>query len=183
MEDDEDKPKVVLVPAKNRKIFINKMNSWKIKYLIDQIRTEHLDQNDIYVAKNYFMGTINKNKPPLPHLFRPEIVSLDSESHFKNKIFENDIFIFDLEESDMHEVDYIIKGIKTLNITEEKTLIIISSIMTWARTGPKYKKEKPEGEEGNMEGGEGNMEGGEGGEQVEPEPESEEEAVRLKTFI
>ena len=172
MDDDEDKPKVVKVPAKNRKIFINKMNTWKFKYLIEDIRTEHLDQNDIYVAKNFFTGTINKMKPPLNHLFKPAIVTLDYNSHFKNSVFENDIFIFDLEECDFHEVEYIIKGIKTLNIKEEKTVIIISSIMTWARSGPKYKKEKPEGEEGGD--GEEKKEGEEGGEQAEPEPESEE---------
>lgn len=180
MDDDEDKPKVIRVPAKNRKIFINKMNSWKFKYLIDDIRTEHLDQDDIYVAKNFFQGTINKLRPPLNPLFKPEIITLDNNSHFKNSVFNNDIFIFDLEECDIHDIDYIIKGIKTLDIKEEKTLIIISSIMTWVRTGPKYKKEKLEGEGEGGEGGEGmeGMEGGEGGgEQAEPEPESEEEPV------
>ena len=45
------------------------------------------------------------------------------------------------------EVDYVIKTLKTSELTNEKTLILLSSVMTWVNTPPKYPKVLEEGEE------------------------------------
>lgn len=45
------------------------------------------------------------------------------------------------------EVDYVIKTLKTSNLTEQKTLILLSSVMTWVNTPPKFKKEIEDGED------------------------------------
>lgn len=64
--------------------------------------------------------------------------------------------------NDFDEVDYVIKTLKTSDLQEDKTLVLLSSVMTWVNTPPKFKDERPEGEEG-AEG------------EVEEEPEEEEE--------
>ena len=51
--------------------------------------------------------------------------------------------------TDPGEVDYVVKALKTANLKDSekrKTLVLISSVMTWANTPPKLKK-KPLGED------------------------------------
>lgn len=66
--------------------------------------------------------------------------------------------------NDFKEVDYVIKTLKTTKLESKKTLIILSSVLTWVNTLPKLAKE---GEGEGEEGGEGGEEGGEGGEEGE----------------
>ena len=77
--------------------------------------------------------------------------------------------------NDFKEVDYVIKTLKTSKLESKKTLIILSSVLTWVNTLPKLKKEG-EGEEGGEGEGEGEGEEGEGeGEGEEEKTDSEEE--------
>jgi len=62
--------------------------------------------------------------------------------------------------NDYEEVDYVIKTLKTSELTTMKTLVLLSSVMTWVNTPPKFVEEKVEGQEE---------------EEAEAEPEEEEE--------
>lgn len=64
--------------------------------------------------------------------------------------------------NNFEEVDYVIKTLKASKLNEEKTLILLSSVMTWVNTPPKFKKE-------------GEEEAEEGKEEEEPEEEEDEE--------
>jgi adenylate kinase len=132
-------------PPKERKIFLNNMNSWFSNFVIEALRTETV--TDPKITKNEFMGTRNNSKMKLPHLFKPTEIKIDYNFHYEHEIFSNDVIIYNMEDSDYKEIEYIIKGLKTLKHSSEKILIIISSIMTWARTPQKIKKEKTEEEE------------------------------------
>ena len=74
---------------------------------------------------------------------------------FRDSILESDVIIYDLMSNDFTEVDYVIKTLKTSKLTKEKTLIILSSVMTWVNTLPKL---KVEGEEEDADGGDGGEE-------------------------
>jgi len=67
--------------------------------------------------------------------------------------------------NDYDEVDYVIKTLKTSELTKMKTLVLLSSVMTWVNTPPKFEEEKVEGQED---------------EEAEPEPEGEEEEEEEK---
>jgi hypothetical protein len=84
---------------------------------------------------------------------------------FRESILESDVIIYDLATNEFEEVDYVIKTLKTSKLTKEKTLVILSSVMTWVNTPPKVKVEGEEEEpaEGEGEGGE------EDGEPSEPD--------------
>ena len=58
-----------------------------------------------------------------------------------------DVIVYDLITNSFEEVDYVIKTLKTSHLLEKKTLILLSTIMTWVNTPPKYKKELADGEE------------------------------------
>jgi hypothetical protein len=112
------------------KIFLNNMNTWLSKYTIERFRND---------KDSHFMGTCNSGDCKLPANFIPRIIKIDSKSHYENEIFGNDVYIFNLDDTDYSDIEYIIKGLKTLKHKTVKTLIIISSIMTWARSNPKIK--------------------------------------------
>jgi hypothetical protein len=127
-------------PIKERKVFLNNMNSWFSNFIIETMRTEAA--SDPRTIKNEFMGTMNNSNMKLPYLFTPKITKINYNCHFEHEIFSNDVFIYNLEDADTAEIEYIIKGLKTLKYTNEKILIIVSNIMTWAKTTPKTVEEE-----------------------------------------
>ena len=169
-EDGEVKKEVKPPEPKYFKVFLNDMNSWFSRFIIENMRSDL--KKDLLM--NYsFMGTVQSNERRLPELFTPEIIKMNYNDHYKTKLFDNDIFIFNMKDANFNDIDYIIKGLKALKYEKEKILVIITSIMTWARTKPKYKKEEgaeEEKDEGEEEGGEG-----EGEEKKEEEKKEEEE--------
>ena len=124
-----------------KKIFLNSMDSWFSNFIIEYFRTDHMPESK---NQTEFMCTINSSSEfqenyHIPLHFKPSIYKFDFNPSFKTELFSNDIFIYDLNTGNLKEVDYIIKGLKTLRIESEKILILISNIMTWAKTPDKYK--------------------------------------------
>jgi len=121
---------------KEKKIFLNNMNSLFSNILIENLRTEH--NIDAKTIRSVFMGTVNSSNSSLPYLFKPEIVNIEINCHFESKVFTNDIYILDLHD-DYNDLEFIIKGLRHLRHDEEKILVLISSPLTWGKTNPKYK--------------------------------------------
>ena len=122
-----------------KKIFLNSMDSWFSNFIIEYFRTDHMPESK---NQTEFMCTINSSSEfqenyHIPLHFKPSIYKFDFNPSFKTELFSNDIFIYDLNTGNLKEVDYIIKGLKTLRIESEKILILISNIMTWAKTPDK----------------------------------------------
>ena len=80
------------------------------------------------------MGTIDLTERPLPALFEPKVTRVEIGFNYNQEIFQNDIFIYNLDDSNISEVEFVIRGLKNLKYEKEKILIIISNIMTWAKT-------------------------------------------------
>lgn len=57
------------------------------------------------------------------------------------------MIICDLLSATFEEVDYVIKTLKTSELETQKTLILLSSVMCWYNTPPKYRVEGEEVEE------------------------------------
>lgn len=102
-----------------------------------------------------------------------QLISMERTKEFRDAILSCDVIIYDLLTANYEEVDYVIKTLKTSDLANEKTLILLSSVMTWVNTPPKYQKELEEGEEPEegAEEGEGEAEA----EEEVPEGEEEEE--------
>jgi hypothetical protein len=157
---------------KSRKIFLYNMNTWFSNFVIDSLRSDIVPQ----ITANEFTGTCGNSEVNLPQNFLPKIIKIESSSHYDQEVFSNDVFIFNLEDTGFEHIEYIVKGLKTLNHKTEKTLIIVSSIMTWARTSPKVKKEpieeEPQGNEEKEDVSEKEIE-----QEGEPEQVSEDEEI------
>lgn len=93
---------------------------------------------------------------------------MERTQEFRKQILASDVIIYDLLSNQYEEVDYVIKTLKTAELGEgqQKTLILLSTVMTWANTPAKYKQEGAEegAEEAEEEPEEAEGEAGEGGE-------------------
>ena len=119
------------IQKKERKIFLSCMNSWFSNFIIEEFRTDYLPDAKI---QNTFMGTINISGQPLPRLFDPKEITIEVGHNYNQEVFNNDIFIFNLDDSNLTEVEFVIRGLKNIKYENEKMLILISNIMTWAKT-------------------------------------------------
>jgi len=91
---------------------------------------------------------------------------------FRESVLQSDVIIYDLMTNKFEEVDYVIKTLKTSKLDSQKTLILLSSVMTWVNTPPKEKKEGEEAEKP--------AETVEAKEEVEEVVEAKEEVVEKK---
>ena len=80
----------------------------------------------------------------------------------RENLLASNVIIYDILSNKFEEVDYVIKTLKTSELKEPKTLVLLSSVLTWVNTPAKFTEEKVEGEED-----------GEAEENEEEEPEEE----------
>ena len=130
---------------KERKIFLNCMNSWFSNFVIEEFRTDYIPDAKI---KNVFMGTMDLTGRPLPALFEAKITNVEIGFNYNQELFQNDIFIYNLDDSNISEVEFVIRGLQTIKYEEEKILILISNIMTWAKNPIKTFTEEEINKEG-----------------------------------
>ena len=122
---------------KNYKLFINNLDSWFSNFLIETFRTDHLPD---FKNKYEISGNISNWKNDLPLYFTPsKIIDIDYDLSYNSDLFKNDIYIYNLNTGNINEIKYIINGLKENKFDNEKTFILISNIMTWAKTPIKYK--------------------------------------------
>ncbi len=108
------------------------MNSWFSNFIIEEFRTDFIPDSKI---KNTFMGTVDvSGHQPLPRLFEPKEITIDINSSYNQEVFDNDILIYNLDDSNLSEVEFVIRGLKNIKYDSEKILILISNVMTWAKT-------------------------------------------------
>ena len=120
-----------MLQKKEIKIFLNCLNGWFSNFLIEELRTDCLMKSKIQYS---FMGTIDDSGRPLPYLFEPKITNIEIGYNYEQEVFENDIIILNLNDSNLEEAEFIIRGLKSIKYNNQKLLIIISNIMTWADT-------------------------------------------------
>ena len=106
-------------------------------FIIETFRTDHIVEARIKYDIMCSNNNVNQNEH-IPLYFEPKIISFDFNTAFNNEIFQNDIIIYNLNNGSLKEAEYIIKGLNTLKIDNEKIVIFISNIFTWANTKTKY---------------------------------------------
>ena len=129
----------------DQKIFLYNLNSWFSNFIIEEFRTDYLPDSKI---QTIITGTMDPSGGPLPQLFEPSFTSIELGYDYSQDVFDNDIFIFNLDDSYLPEVEFVIRGLQNIEIEKEKILIIVSNIMTWAETPLKIYTEEETKKEG-----------------------------------
>ena len=128
-----------------QKIFLNNLNSWFSNFIIEEFRTDYLPESKIQTR---ITGTKDPSGGPLPKLFEPLYTTIELGYDYSQDVFDNDIFIFNLDDSYLPEVEFVVRGLQNINIDTEKILIIVSNIMTWGETPLKTFTEEETKQEG-----------------------------------
>ena len=112
-----------LSSIKERKIFLSCMNTWFSNFIIEAFRTDYIPLPTI---RNSFMGTLKVSSHPLPRLFEPKEIEIEIGYNYNQEVFNNDCFIYNLDDSNFAEVEFVIRGLKSLKYENEKILILVN---------------------------------------------------------
>jgi hypothetical protein len=160
---EEEQPKAPAPEPDGKRIFLSHCNSYEGQALFKEMWNKETCREER--AAHTFIGTVKSDERTPTGAFnepdkRIKQVAFDRSKEFRDTLLSCNVIVYDLMSNDFEEVDYVIKTLKTSNLQEQKTLVLLSSVMTWVNTPPKFKEEKVEGEEE---------------EEIEEEPEEEEE--------
>ena len=176
-------------PPQGKKIFLSHCNSYEGRALFKELwnKDQFKENPDWAYAAHVFTGTLRKEEKNARGGFEeaPEginsFVDFERTAEFRQELLKNDVIIYDLLSNSFEEVDYVIKTLKTSDLQEDKTLVLLSSVMTWVNTPPKFEEAK-EGDEENEEEAPPEEEASEEeppSEEEENKEEEEEENVEL----
>jgi hypothetical protein len=133
--------------GKGHRIFANSVNSLLGHSIFEELRNDHIAIHTGETPHKFFGTLNNKEQLPVPSTSIKILNSKTKPRTFKKQIASCDIFILDLmNSSDFEEVEYIIKMLKSPEFQQdekERTLVIVSSVMTWLNTPKKLKKNFP----------------------------------------
>lgn len=159
---------------------ISHVNSYTGKILLEELSTSTDPMIDI--SQYQFHGTLQHGTNQIytatdgkvPDKVS-KVVKMSRTRDFRNCILDSDVIIYDLMTNDFEEVDYVIKTLKTSKLEKQKTLIIISSVMTWVNTPPKLEVEGEDGGEGEEGAVDSDIDPDDEAEEGEEEEEDKEE--------
>ena len=132
----------------DQKIFVNNLNSWFSNFIIEEFRTDYLPDSKI---QTIITGTMDPSGGPLPKLFEPSFTTIELGYDYSQEVFDNDIFIFNLDDAYLPDVEFVIRGLQNGDYDKEKILIIVSNVMTWGETPLKIYTEDDMKKEGFCE--------------------------------
>ena len=138
-------PKKSAINYIEQKILLPNLDSWFSNFLIEEFRTDYLPESKI---QNKISGLMTQSEGQLPKLFEPSYNSIELGYDYSQEVFDNDIFIFNLDDSYLPEVEFIIRGLENGEYEKEKIIILISNIMTWGETPLKIYTEEEMQKEG-----------------------------------
>lgn len=117
----------------SKRYFINNFDTFIGQGLIKELIKEDIEEPTLMATykditkfekpKN-FKKILKREKPKLSR---------------KKMLEESDVYIYDLHFCDKNDITFVVDCLKNANLEEQKVLIIVSNIMTWANT---LKKEK-----------------------------------------
>ena len=138
-------PKKSAINYIEQKILLPNLDSWFSNFLIEEFRTDYLPESKIQTK---ITGLMSQTEGPLPKLFEPSYTSIELGYDYSQEVFDNDIFIFNLDDACLPEVEFVIRGLENGDFDKEKILIIVSNVMTWGETPLKIYTEEEMKKEG-----------------------------------
>eukprot|EP00392_Amoebophrya_sp_AT5.2_P015698 g15914.t1 len=108
------------------KCFVNNVD----EYLPGALCAELKLQGNIFLSGTLRGGTKCGQVPPCVK----RIVSRVSPSEFMCQVLDHDVIVYDLHSTDLEELEFVLSAFSTYDFRRPVSLVLISSLMTWART-------------------------------------------------
>lgn len=132
---DEDKPIIKKPPPYTpTKFLISSLNTFFGNLLVKRFRNEHVHPQN----PNRILGTTCEAEPDasVPDGVR-KVIDTGKVKFFEEIILNSDVIIYDLNTCSLKEAEFVISTLKMHNFQQNKILICISNVMTWAKSKPK----------------------------------------------
>lgn len=133
----------------SKRYFLNNFDTFLGKAIISELLKEIPEEPTL-------MSTYKDvSKVEKPKGFK-KILKREKPKLFRKKMLEEcDVYLYDLNESSVSDVNFVVEALKNATLEESKVLVLVSNIMVWAQTPRKEKPPPPPAEE-NQENPEGN---------------------------
>ncbi|KAL8430373.1 hypothetical protein Efla_001138 [Eimeria flavescens] len=158
------------------RIFINHVNTYSGVALARTLRTMNNVLNRLFgTAEGSVESTggvetaeQNEKRVAVPSCIR-RLISKRNPQQLLQNLLNCSLAVFDLHNSDPEELEFLFKKLKGAQLQQPLCVVLISSVLTWAKTRRQYVRDPPEDSEGHEGEAEG---GGNGGSFEETNPQS-----------
>ncbi|KJP89734.1 hypothetical protein AK88_00694 [Plasmodium fragile] len=118
------------------KVFIHNVNTYTGSCLCETFKEVRNEKTEVY-------GTVvepSKGKNGLKYDYGEvtKVVSRIPKDNIVKQLLQCDLIIFDLNNTNVEELEYIIRKVKYEQLKKDITLVLISSVMTWNKTKRKF---------------------------------------------
>lgn len=157
-------------------VFINTLNTYIGTALYDEFLGDKPEESEWAIYSTYFEKEDSSKPAFIKKMMKPK----SKPGLFRKYILDKfDIMIYDMHSGRLEDLKQAIKALTKAPLEKEKTVIMLSSVLSWGNTPPKMvedkQKKKPENEENNEENeNEDNMENEEKEEEDEEDDKEEE---------
>jgi len=149
---ENEKPKEPEPEADGKRIFLAHANTYEGQAMFKELWNKD-KVREPEKAAHTFVGTVRKEERNARDGYQepPEgiekFIEFERTEEFRQSLLQSNVIIYDLMSNNYEEIDYVIKTLKTSDLQEEKTLVLLSSVMTWVNTPAKFEEELVEGQE------------------------------------
>lgn len=129
-------------------VFINSLNTYIGTALYEEFVGLNLDEPESEIYSTYF----EKEDSTKPKNIKKMMKQKTKPGLFRKYMLEKfNILIYDLHCGKLEDLKFCIKSLTKSPLEEEKTVVVISSVLTWGNTEHKLIEDKPEEDNENNE--------------------------------
>jgi len=119
------------------RIFLNHVDQYIGKHLCSDLRSLHGVESKIF-------GTVRDDSQPVPECVKRLVPKAESPRVLLKTLLSCTLLVFDLASADLDELMLLLKVMKITKFSQKTVLVIISSVMVWARTKTAFEKTDPD---------------------------------------
>lgn len=162
-------------------IFINTLNTYIGTALYEEFLGPTPEESEWELYSTYF----EKEDSSKPAFVKKMMKQKSKPGLFRKYMLEKfDYFIYDMHSGRLEDLKFCIKALTKTPLNQKKTVIMLSSVLSWANTEHKMVEDKPEAEENEDEKNEDNNEENMEMEKSKKEEElTEEEKAKLEEYL
>lgn len=109
------------------RIFLNHVDQYIGKHLAADLRSLHGLESRLF-------GTVKDETQPIPESIKRVVPKAESPRLLLKTLLTCSLIVFDLASADMDELMLLLKVMKITKFTHKTVLVIVSSVMVWAKT-------------------------------------------------
>jgi len=116
------------------KIFVNGVNTFLSQAIVEELRNDNLAFDSKVIQEHKIYGTLTESENAPAPSGLTKVIPKNRKKQVYETILSSDVAIFDLNFGSPEEIDQVVKMMKEKEEQLEVTMVVISSLMSWAGT-------------------------------------------------